>query len=163
MHAPGHPYTVLVRDSEDNPNSTPKFFIIKDLWVSGTRFLESELFEPHAERAVPWLEPDEICPPEDEEIEIPMTKNSYITGNMGEPITQCKSVLEILQLMYDLVVSKYMLLHQPQSEYLISHSSSNHVQEQCTPSRYQLEKHSPEHARRSDHGEIYWIYSVRTN
>jgi hypothetical protein len=53
------------------------------------------------------LEPDEICPPEDEEIEISMTKNSYITGNMGEPITQCKSVLEILQLMYDLVVSKY--------------------------------------------------------
>jgi hypothetical protein len=113
MRAPGRPSTVFVRDSEDNPKSTLKFFIMKDLSVSSTRFLESELFEAHAKGTVPWLarlEPDEICPPEDEEIDIPMTKK-YVTGNIGEPIIQCKSVLEILQLMYDLVVSRHMLLH----------------------------------------------------
>jgi hypothetical protein len=113
---PGRCTAVFVGYREDDTSSNPKLYIIKDLWVSGTRFLEFKLFEEaHAKNPVPGLAQleahEEIYIFEDEETKSSMTKHRYVTGNVGEPITQCESVLEILYLMYDLTVSKYTLIN----------------------------------------------------
>jgi hypothetical protein len=108
--------TTLVRAKENDFNPNPKVYMTKDFWVSGVRFLESELLEEaHTKDTVPGLANmkfyEESYLLSEEEKEISMFEHRYIPSSISERITHCESVLDILYLMYDLVVSKYMVFN----------------------------------------------------
>lgn len=90
---------------------TSKLYIVKDRWYlksQSTRFQEHQLYEvAHAAGPLIGLvkleDHQEVC------VLIigdkSMVKHRYVTSNVGQPITQCESVFELLCLMYDLVVT----------------------------------------------------------